>query len=241
LKSFGFDEEWNIRITEFEYDSLSNRISLKSYDSTGKLLNHTKDNYKYDNKNRIIEESSTSTGDAIVNKYRVGRAKIKYDEFGNKTEYCLIDANGKEGSKISYIYNEKNQIIEESSTIPGTSIINTEYYEYDEHGNRSLWEHYNRGKLISRNLTKYDDRNNRIEYVDYNVRNGQLKFEFKSTIEYDESNNQTKVRTFNEKDELLSTVNYKYQYDQKGNWTECVSYDTRNNPGQKILRKIDYY
>lgn len=241
LKSFGFDEKWNILRTEFEYDNLSNRISLKSYDSTGKLLNHTKETFMYDHKGRIIGESSTSTGDGLVNKYHVIRSKSKYDEDGNRTEYCLIDANGKESSKTSYIYDEKKQITEESNIISGTSIINTEYYEYDEHGNRTLWEHYNRGKLYSRNLTKYDDRNNMIEYVEYDRRDGQLMFVFKSTIEYDESNNQTKVSTYNEKDELLSSVNYRYQYDQKGNWTECVLYNTKKIPGRKIVRKIEYY
>ena len=241
LKSFGFDEKWNIRRTEFEYDNLSNRINTKSYDSTGKLLNHTKGNYKYDNKDRIIEESSTSTGDAIVTKYHVDRAKIKYDELGNKTEYCLIDANGKELSKISYRYNEKNQITEESHIITGTSIINTDYYEYDERGNRTLWEHYTRGKLYSRNLTKYDDRNNLIEYVEYENRDGQLKFLFKSTLKYDENNNQTEVNTYNEKGDSIAVGTYNYKYDHQGNWIECIGFNQQKKPTLKIVRKIDYY
>lgn len=244
LKSFGFDENWNIRKAEFEYDSLSNRISTKSYDSSGKLLNHTEFKYKFDDKGHIVEEISDESffvpGDSFLNRM-VNTGKSKYDENGNKTELCLIIANGKVTSTVAYKYNENNQLIEESSIISGTSIINTEYYEYDKHGNRTLWEHYNRGKLYSRNLSKYDDRNNLIEHVEYERRDGQLMFVFKSTIEYDESNNQTKVNTSNEKDELLLSVNYRYQYDQKENWTECALDDTRNIPVRKIVRKIEYY
>jgi hypothetical protein len=177
----------------------------------------------------------------LVNGYRVDRAKTKYDESGNRTEYCLIDANGKELSKVSYIYNGKNQIIEENSIITGNSNINTEYYEYDEHGNRTLWDHYNRGKLYSRNLTKYDERNNLTEYIEYGVRDGQLIFVFKTIIEYDDNNNQTKVNTYNEKSDLIAVQTYSYKYDHQGNWNECVGYDQKQKPTLKMIRKIDYY
>ncbi|HEY3371673.1 MAG TPA: hypothetical protein VGK10_12530 [Prolixibacteraceae bacterium] len=238
LSACGFDSDWKTHKSIFEYDSLSNRTSTKSYDSSGSLANHTKFKYKLDDQGHVVEEISDESfsvpGDSILNRM-LNTGKSKYDKNGHKTELCLSAANGKVASTIAYKYNEKNQLIEENSIISGTSITNTDYYEYDEHGNRTLWEHYNKGKLSSRNLSKYDDRNNLIEHIAFDGRDGQLLFAFRSGLKYDQNNNQTEVNFYNEKGDLLSQISYSYRYDNQGNWIECI---TR---GQKIVRKIEYF
>lgn len=241
LKSFSFDENWKKQKAEFEYDNLSNRIRSKSYDSNGKLLNHSEFKYKYDHKGHIIEDQWTETGSAIVNNSREFKITSKYDESGNKTESRIINANGEVSSKNIYKYNDNNQLIEESFVFPENIESQKEVYRYDILGNRALQEHYNKGKLYSKINWIYDSKHNLIEVTEYEKKGDELKFVSRSSFKYDDHGNQIEESTSNEKGELLSSVNYRYQYDQKGNWRECIFYDTKNIPGRKIVRKIEYY
>lgn len=241
LASYKFDANWEVHSTFFEYDNLSNRISLKSIDSNGKVLNYTKSSYKFDHKGRIIEETDTSIVDGIVNNPIVIKGKAIYDENGNKTEDQLIDAKGALTSKNEYKYNESHKVVEETQLSGEGKIWVRAVFGLDDRGNRNSWERYDvHGNLTSRIIKEYDKNNNLTEQTEYEGRDGQMKFLFRATLKYDQDNNQTEVSYYNEKGDLISQVFYFYKYDSHRNWIECTGGDSKS-PGKKIVRKIEYY
>lgn len=240
LSTCSFDFDWKTHKSIFEYDSLSNRIRSKSYDSKHILQNYSRDTYKYDIKGHILEVKEIETGEAIANNYMEFSIKYKYDENGNQVECCLIDPKAI-SSKSIYKFNENNKVIEEIHFSSAGKVWNWDRYDYDNHGNRILWEQYNsEDKLTSRIKQKYDNSNNLIDNEEYELTDGKLQFAFRSKLKYDRNNNQIEVNTYNEKGDLASTLSFSYIYDNQGNWTECFEY-YKDKPTKKIVRKIEYF
>lgn len=240
LKSFSFDENWNVYLAEFEYDGHSNRIDFKSFDPNGKLLNHTVSAFKLDSLGRVVEETDNETGSGVANKEKETKAVIKYDEKGNKTAYSLVDSTGQMSSMYIYKYNNNNNLTDESLVFPGDVEVSKNIYKCDERGNRTLSEYYNRGKLVSSTREKYDNQNNVVAREVIQRKGDQLQLQYRSIMRYNLLNDLISEQVFNEKGEVLSTVSYSYQYDDHENWIECIGYH-QDHPDRKIVRRISYF
>lgn len=240
LSSFKFDSNWQIHSTFNEYDSLSNKVCNKSYNSKGKLLNHTRYFYKYDHKNRIIEATDSSIVDGLTNMVVI-KGQTVYDINGNKTEDHLVDAKGNITSKEIYKYNKDNKIIEQTELMNQNEVWNRRVYKYDSLGCTDSWEWFDRnGKVTSRIKRRCDNNNNLLELTEYTIKEGQMQFQLRTTLKYDQHNNQSEVNCFNEKGDLLSHQTFCYKYDDHGNWIECTSY-AQKHPIKKTVRKIEYF
>lgn len=240
LSSFKFDSNWQMDSAFFEYDNLSNRICDKSYNSKGKLLNYTRHFYKYDNKNRIIEEIDSSIVDGLTH-VMVIKGQTLYDENGNKTEDYLVDEKGNITSREVYKYNNENKVVEQSELMNPNRVWNRQVYKYDSLGYTNLWEWYDQnGQVTSRIKRRCDKDNNLLELTEFQMKDGKMKFQYRTTLKYDEHNNQTEVNYFNEKGDLLSHQTFCYKYDDHGNWIECTGC-SQKYPSKKIVRKIVYF
>lgn len=240
ISSFKYDSNWEVHSMFIEYDGLSNRICSKSYNSKGKLLNHTKHFYKYDNKNRIIEEIDSSIVDGLTH-VMVIKGQTLYDENGNKTEDHLVDEKGNITSREVYKYNNENKVIEKSELMNPNKVWNRQVYKYDSLGYTNLWEWYDKnGQVTSRINRRCDKDNNLLELMEFRHKDGNMKLQYRTTFKYDEHHNQTLVIYFNEKGDVLSRQIFCYKYDDHGNWIECTGC-SQKYPTKKTVRKIDYF
>lgn len=224
----------------FEYDSMNYRTGTFSYDNNGKLVKHNVYKNKYDNNGNIIEIASMSED----NKTKSDGSKVnyKYDEKGNRTESISFDSNGNLKYKTIYRYNANHKVIEESLISPIGKVICRDVYDYDKNGNRVLWDHYySDGRLVSKIIKKYDDRNNPIYFETWGISDGKLLLENKSKRTYDLNNNILEETSFGPNGEFDGRIIYKYRYDEHQNWIERVSYSDNNKPGSILERKIEYY
>ncbi|MEE1082525.1 MAG: hypothetical protein UH850_02095 [Paludibacteraceae bacterium] len=174
--------------------------------------------YKYDNKELLIEKNTYNSLDELTDKYI-----YEYDNNGNKIkeEYYSRDILS---HVYNYKYNEKGICIEEIYT-DGILDSKTEY-KYDECGN--LIEE----TRIRLTTTIFDDPNENGNIVYYEciyTPNGKLSKAYKSkfnlfTGEEFEEHVVVEDKKNIKKVDLTPEKNI-YKYDEKGNMTEIIFYD----------------
>ncbi|MFQ9456533.1 MAG: DUF6531 domain-containing protein [Agathobacter rectalis] len=126
----------------YEYDLSGNKIGTQKY-RQGMSTDSGKYEYNYDQMNRLTEVCLDG----------VPQRKYSYDAFGNRQMQIRYNENGME-EKISYKYNSKNQLIEESNKGKRWNYI------YDHRGN--LLEVRNGTDTVKK---YYFDASNRMEKV----------------------------------------------------------------------------
>lgn len=106
-------------------------------------------------------------------------------------------------------------------------------FEYDAKGQLTKTCQYTKDANTLDNCTayKYDKSGNIVELEIFKS-NGDLKR--KQVIKYDNKGNEINVRNFDENGNFIDERNYKYQYDEKGNWVERIEYV---NDFPKALRR----
>lgn len=218
---------------------MKNRTETFIHDNTGKLARHKIHKNKYDNNGNIIEIAFVSED----NKTNSNESKVnyKYDDRGNRIESSTFDSNGNLKYKTIYRHNA-NEVIEESLISPIGKIISRDVYDYDKNGNRILWDQYNSdGRLVSKIIEKYDDRNNPVYFETWGISDGKLLLEntFKRT--YDFNNTMLEEISSGPNGESDGRIIYKYKYDEHQNWIERVSYSDNNKPVNILEKKIEYY
>lgn len=175
--------------------------------------------YKYDNKELLIEKKTYNSLDELTDLYI-----YEYDNNGNKIkeEYYSRDILA---HVYNYKYNEKGICIEEIYIDDGVLDSKTEY-KYDECGN--LIEE-TRTKLTT---TIYDDPNENGNIVYYEciyTPNGELSKAYKSKFnpftgeDFEEHVVVEDLENIKKVD--LTPEKNLYKYDEKGNLTEIIFYD----------------
>ncbi|MFM7022179.1 MAG: hypothetical protein ACKOXB_04315 [Flavobacteriales bacterium] len=137
--------------------------------------------------------------------------KYKYDDNGNRIEAEYSGLNG----KYYTTYNENNQMIAEELRSPDSlkGIAGFNEYKYNEDGLlEEILQKNSRHKLELRIVHKYDELQNLIEQIEYDVQGKRYQ-----SYEY-----------------------YYESYDKNGNWTKRV--ESSNGDAKRIVKRhIEYY
>ena len=242
--------DWSV----ITYDPLGNILEEKTMYENGEIISIKK--FKYDNKNKILEENFVLGDNSDVAKYlydvndnnieltyyRNGEIAIKhvniFDSKHNLIDYRLYEYDGSLRFKILSKFNNKNLKIEtENYYLNGNSftISNKKTNKYDNKGNLIEEKSYDeKGNLNYTYKFVYDDKNNEIEKIlskDNIITKDKRNFdEFGNCIEGIEYSN----------DNFKSKFANNYKYDKKGNWIQRIHL-TNDVVKSIVERKIKYY
>ena len=195
--------------------------------------------YEYDTKGNLIQEISadnTTTEDSM-DKYN-GKTTYRYDDNGNKTEMAAINLdNGEFRDKATFLYDSKNNLIEECYFNLDGSIRRKQCYKYDEKNNLVEKSDYNSVTKVLNIIetSSYDEKENLTEST---------KFEYgmKIVSKFDEFNNWVLCERFDANGDFKSKSIWKYENaDQSGNWTNKIQLLNGNDPDSMTEREITYY
>ena len=138
----------------------------------------------------------------------------RYDKMRNKVEEVTYDDNGQITNKV-VITNK----YDENGNRSGSEIILLDSAEefrgvrrYGQQGNLLEELNYSGEYLLEKNIYKYDDKGNRVEWVGYDADG---KAEFKATDKYDEKGNRTEEAGYDADGKV--TYKHTYKYDGKRN------------------------
>ena len=172
-----------------------------------------------------------------------GKIQMKYmyvyDDRGSKTAYNSYTPTGKLHDTYQYLNDDKGRMIQEL-WIKSDKTFGLKYtFEYDAKGQVTKTCQYTKDANTLDNCTayKYDKSGNIVELEVFKS-NGDLKR--KQVIKYDNKGNEINVRNFDENGNFVDERNYKYQYDEKGNWVERIEY-VNDFPKVLIEREFIYY
>lgn len=191
----------------------------------------------YDKRGYMVEYNEYNDTDFSFK----SKTTYTYDENENVIEAITSTEYGK--YKWVYQYDNGNLIEGNGYRLNGdSSLIEKKTYKYDDRNNRIEECCYNSdGSLLLKFTYIYDDKNNRIEECEYNF-DGSLKE--KTTYKYDNMQNLIKKDGYiTDKDETYIVTyeyDFEYDYDEKGNWTQKISF--YNDVPQVITeREYEYY
>ncbi|MCX6290895.1 MAG: hypothetical protein NT126_03945 [Bacteroidetes bacterium] len=191
------------------------------------------------NKEGNMLESEEYTNDKSTYYKKV----MKYDSIGQNIETNLYKLDGSLARKFLYDHDSNGNTIEQNIFEPNGTLSDKYKFIYDENGNEleSTFYHSD-GTLKSKLITKYDGQGNAIEMSSYSS-NRTLDNRIIST--YDEKGNPIAEDSYNENGEVIMKVNYKYEFDGKGNWTKRIETASIKPFDSNIIwieeRDIKYY
>lgn len=242
--------DWTI----LTFDSSGNIIEEKSMYENGEIVSIKK--FKYNNKNKIIEETFVC-GD------RSDLAKYIYDKNGNNIELTYY-TNGKIAIKNVNKFDERNNLIDHrlyeydgilrDKTLSKFNELNLEFEteEYSFNGTSCVF--------TSKRTNEYDENGNLIEEKNYDEK-GNLEFIYKYV--YDEKHNEIEktlskdnavtknTRTLDKFGNCIEGIEYsneipkkrfknKFSYDKKGNWNQRIHLN-EDVVNSIVERKIEYH
>jgi len=191
-----------------------------------------KETNTYDDRYNPIEVNRYYPIDSLEASWRY---TYKYDDKDNIIEETTYTNGSSEGRLVTYTYDEKHNMTEASVyTIEGLlHWKNT--YKYDDYGNKIEYKTYSNGSLSWHEIYKYDDKRNKIESNKLNPYGS----DFKNIYKYDDKNNLIEENTYY--NGSLSTHEiYKYDYDERNNWIKQIHF-IDGIPKYIIERQIEYY
>lgn len=242
--------DWNI----LTFDTSGNIIEEKSMYENGKICAIKK--YKYNNKNKIIEETfvcgeNSNVGKYVYDKngnnieftyYQNNKISVKHiNKFDNKNnliDHRLYEYDGNLRDKTISIFNDNDLVIEtQEFYFNGTSCVFTskKTKEYDNNGNLTEEKNYDeKGNLKFVYKYVYDEKNNEIEKTlskDNSItKNTRTLDEFGNCTEGIEYSNDIPKKRFKNN----------FSYDKKGNWSQRIHLND-NIVNSIVERKIEYF
>lgn len=163
------------------------------------------------------------------------KTNYKYDSKGNLIEEAIANFN-----KYTYTYDAQNKLLEKSllkKYIKGFQLESKDILKYDEKGNRVEWAAYNGdGSLHSMTQYKYDDNNNIIEQF-YKSPDG--KSDSRVVTKYDINNNKIECSSYDLRGRLSDHSTTKYN--QNNTISESNrSYSYESDPNVKYIEIYRY-
>lgn len=152
------------------------------------------------------------------------KAKSDYDDHGNLTTAWRYDSDGKLELKIIYKYDGTGSLAESYWYKPEGELEEKRKFRYEE--NERIKEEYwynSEGELVYKWIRRYDENGNLTEESSYNSE-GEL--ENKWIKRYDEKGSLIEECRYNSEGKLDSKSKFEYQYDERGNWIQCLSFTT---------------
>lgn len=238
----------------YTYDKKGRLILLRRYDERGKVNRSSQ--YRYNQQNKI--HKTTVKGEGYASEFY-----HDYDASGRLISINRRVTKGKEKGKLDsksvYIYDDRNNIIQEDSYNSKNKHVTSTYYTYDQNnncigqlyyyvdrendkGNGKRYKRNAEGKIIETTIITNGEPNPDVEYSTY--RNSLLvaRDDKASHMEwkYDSYGNETEATILMKGTNALIVKKITYVYDSKGNWTEKTFY---NNDviSERIKRVIEYY
>ena len=224
--------EYGINKTHYKYDVYNNEIEVTNYDLSGSIVDTLGYNYKtiyeYGTNGNIIKKSDYDSNIILITEY-----VYKYDFDNNLIEDIYINSNGRQLKKYIHKYNSDGYKIETNLRMGDSNL------------------------LLSREIYKYDAKNNMVEMVVYDM-NGNLRnknrYEYNSNgylvkeslygsigylnsliiYKHDSSGNLVIKSVFGSDNKMIKQSNFKYAYHDKV--IEKIDYRCENYYG--ILKKI---
>ncbi|MFH6965830.1 RHS repeat domain-containing protein [Flavobacterium sp. FlaQc-28] len=216
--------------------------------------------YKRDEKNNVIEK--VEEGSSEGNKFKE-LSTFKYDVNNNLLETKKYNLEGGVEGVYEFKYDAKNNVIEEitpsytwkyeykydknSNVIEKRNLSvlephnpNKLIYKYDNNNNLIFQQQTQKdGKRVSTEIFKYDERNNKIEEANcYDLKANQFQMNY---FVYDENDNLIQESARNLDGSEYYKINYKYDFDNHGNWIRRTSDKNGDYPGYIVERTIEYY
>lgn len=208
------------------------KTETNRYNKTGQLSQ--KIIYKYDAKGaRTVRD--------VYNSY--GKIQMKflyvYDTSGNKIAYNSYKPTGELVDTYTYKNDAKGRMIEEIWTKPDKTFGSRYTFNYDARGFMTETTQYTKSStsLDNRTVYKYNKLGQLSEIEIYNDKNTLTK---KNIITYDDKGNESSIKTFGASGEFIDEKQYKYVFDDRGNWIERTEY-VNHFPKSIIEREITYY
>ena len=243
----------------YTYDDKGNMKSYKYYNLQGQLISVNGiagEEYILDNRGNILEEKPIGTNGELA--YGKLLSKYKYDQYNNIVEFSLYSKNGaalnaENVHKYEYIYNTRNQCVEERRYGKDGKLTMCDYNwaiqknEFDQKGNLSARRYLDiYGKPC---MTKYDNGWSSATY-EYNafgniIRQCFFDAEGKPTnpkvmapigiAEYDKRGNMTLVAAQNKDGDYILYPGekwsiHRYEYDKRNNHTSHSYYNEKDKP-----------
>lgn len=204
---------------EYKFDQKGRLIEQTSRDIEGTT---TTTKYAYDKNNNLIESKEYDEDNSLTYKY-----KYTYDKNNKKTLIERYNAKGeliekigydKEGNKIPYI--EYDCWFYDSDKHFDEDEIFSAFYEYDEKGNLiSKKIRAENGKIAEKTTYKHNKYGDIILETNTN-KDGKLEYEYTYKHTYDESGNLALTEKYDEDNSLEETL----EYDERGNVITEIDY-----------------
>ncbi len=221
-------------IEEFDQNPNENNKQYYYFNEMGYLISSTQLIYFYDRQTKFksfyLHDSTNKNIEILIYRFDSIFSKTtsqKYDSslhrkiiktyinglLKTNTYFDYINSSSLFHNKITYYYDENNNLIQENDSASSNSIIPEALY-------------------------KYNSQNRRIEEI-VNVSDVSSK----SNFEYDDNGNVSKQIFYDSGGKIKRTNLYTYELDEKDNWIKQTTYDPHGagRPQQIIQRKIQYY
>ncbi len=217
-EKFGETEKENLEsATQLLFNEVGDQIEFISYKSDGSVGDKIKKNY---------DDHGNLTTDWLYDSDGKLKLKViyKYDDTGSLIESYWYKPEGKLEEKIKFQYEENERIKEEYSYNSEGELVYKWIRRYDENGNLTEVSSYNsEGKLENKRIRRYDENGNLTEESSYN---SEGKLENKWIKQYDEKGSLIEECMYDSEGKLEYKSKFEYQYDERGNWTQCLSVTT---------------
>lgn len=221
--------DWEDSVSVYSYDEYENIIRMAEYDTDGKLISETVNEYEYDADGNITKgkeyidgrlngetEYTVSDGESISAKYTQynedGTKFVnEYDDYGNVIVLIGYDAEGNENLQTNYKYaeNSNGEWYKKSATenySDGTK-IKAEYDEYEN--NLSCVSYDADGNVVSTEVWKYTYADNKFVKTKKYYVDGVL-------------NTETVYKIVTEEDGVVSYPETVINYNEDGSKTVCI-------------------
>ncbi len=152
----------------------------------------------------------------------------EYDSNRNPTE-CYFDKPGNDyDRKTVYVYDEYENVIEQTGYNADGSIALFVTHEHDDNGNNVQYSVYDSTNSISsKHVFIYDDNNNLTTEEYYYVREDE-NLQLTNMSKYDTNGDEIEIISYGKDGTSYpSIVNTYLEYDEYGNWTKAIN--TRQN------------
>ncbi len=169
-------------------------------------------NYKFDDKNDIIEQREFNTNKRLV---ATKTYTHKYNKKGKKVEIKVFDENGQLDNKM--IFNQEKE----------KNILTIENKEYKKDST-----------LVYRTVQKYDTKQNHLlEFAVYTLEGN---FDYQIHYKCDAQGNPFEMITYTKEGEVKNKTTLKYVLDTHKNWIKSTYYE-QGKPTSITKREITYY
>lgn len=197
------------------YAKQDSDISSKNWDY--KIIN------EYNKKGNLVSTSYKKSSRSVETYH----LNYKYDGHGRTDR--LSNQNGQVIRRFDYAYNIKRNLVETSSSGSRLSY----HLVYNRNGKRDTLYNYDRkGEVTSKQVFRYDDDGNLIQFMRYNPEGNVTNKHF---YRYDNQHNKTEEIIADARGERKSRISFKY--DDKGNLTSRLDsnlFFIGGDPGKKV-------